>query len=158
MEDKPLSNVHGELPIFVSPLARSNENQAVIDSNMADEDMEVDMVGGKSVGRVDMVVPRSSSSKTMQDGVSQKQDTKGPISRVIDSPLQQLCAQVERHQRKDDKPFASAHLMGSLEHHQVLNSVTHQSFICFLNHFPHCYTLCLTGAYSFLSSWFSEEV
>ncbi|XP_062116701.1 protein PARALOG OF AIPP2-like isoform X2 [Humulus lupulus] len=68
--DKPLpSNAQEELP-----------------SSQADEDMEIDMVGGISVGRVDVIVPRESSTRrsTIQDG-----DTTCPtISVDVDSSIQ----------------------------------------------------------------------
>lgn len=148
---------------MVSPLASYN-NQADIDDNIADEDMEVDMVGGKNVGKVDVVIPKNLPTcrstelpKTIQDGFVQKLDSKCPtISREGDSSVRQLLVDIMQEQRKDHGK--SSHLVGSLKHHQVSNSITHQILFVFLIIFLFLFVqfFVLTGANSFLSSRFSE--
>lgn len=56
-----------ELPL-TTPLSEStSEDQAKLSSNLDDDgtvDMEVDMIGGKNVGRVDVVVRKDASTET----------------------------------------------------------------------------------------------
>ncbi|PON38265.1 hypothetical protein TorRG33x02_345590 [Trema orientale] len=124
--DKAPSNALEELPTLVSPLARSYDKQEDTYNNKADDDMEIDMVGGKDIGRVDIVVPRNlptlrstELSKTIPDGVPQEQNPKSPISGEIGSLVQKLVLEVKRDRTEGiDKTSALTHMVGSVKHHQ----------------------------------------
>ncbi|GMN54274.1 hypothetical protein TIFTF001_023401 [Ficus carica] len=130
----------GECPELLSPLSCSNPNEASIDDSMND-DMQIDMVGGQSVGILDVVRLKDSSTrgsnepKTNQASCALLKPKAKPesVAREIDLSPQRPLVKFKLEPRKslDKSPgflkkvkpenaFENPSLIGPLKHSQSL--------------------------------------